>query len=300
MFSLFLKDLTRSKINYNISKKTWFGTGGNAKIFTEMNSVQSLTFFLKILPKSVPIFLIGAGSNTIIRDGGINGFTIKLGKYFKKIDFDKKNKIVEIGAAVKDLDFLKFCYNNSIGGFEYLKGIPGTIGGNLRMNAGCYGKTISDNFKSCKIVNRNGKILELKKSEIRFGYRSCSIPFDSIIISAKFRVDILGKKKILKVIKENSEKRNSSQPTNYRTGGSTFKNPPNHEAWKLIDKINFRGKKRGGANVSTKHTNFLINSGKASSLDLELLGEEIRDNVKKKFNIKLNWELIRVGSFKKI
>ena len=159
-----------------------------------MNSVQSLTFFLKILPKSVPIFLIGAGSNTIIRDGGINGFTIKLGKYFKKIDFDKKNKIVEIGAAVKDLDFLKFCYNNSIGGFEYLKGIPGTIGGNLRMNAGCYGKTISDNFKSCKIVNRNGKILELKKSEIRFGYRSCSIPFDSIIISAKFRVDILGKK----------------------------------------------------------------------------------------------------------
>ena len=166
------------------------------------------------------------------------------------------------------------------------------------MNAGCYGKTISDNFKSCKIVNRNGKILELKKSEIRFDYRSCSIPFDSIITSAKFRVNLLEKKKIIKIIKENSEKRNSSQPTNYRTGGSTFKNPPNHEAWKLIDKINFRGKKRGGANVSTKHTNFLINSGKASSLDLELLGEEIREKVKK-FNIKLNWELIRVGSFKK-
>ena len=296
----FLKDIVKLKFNYNLGKKTWFGTGGKSSIFLVINNIESLCFFLKIIPKSIPIFLIGAGSNIIIRDGGIDGITIKLGKNFKKIIFYKEKNILKVGGGVKDLDIATFCHKNSIGGFEYLRGIPGTLGGNIRMNAGCFGNFISDRLINCELINRTGKIIKLQKKEINFNYRSSSIKNQDIVLNAEFSVKLTKQKKIAKKLKDVSNTRMLSQPVNSRTGGSTFKNPGDLSAWKLIEKANFRGKKLGGANVSSKHTNFLINNGNASSLDLEILGEEIRSSVKKKFNINLDWELIRIGNFKKI
>ncbi len=296
----FFKDLVNIKINYDIGKKTWFGTGGKSRVLLIINNLKSLKFLLKVLPNSQPIFLIGAGSNLIIRDGGINGITIKLGKDFKKIDYIKKKKIINIGSAAKDLDISKFCYKNSIGHFEFLRGIPGTLGGNIKMNAGCFGASISDRLISCKIISRDGNIKEILKENLIFNYRFSSIPRDSIVIEAKFKATTKNKKTIKEVLKKIIKKRTLNQPINFRTGGSTFKNTPKESAWKLIDKINFRGKVMGGAKVSDLHTNFLINNGNANSLDLELLGEEIRSKVKKRYNVNLDWELIRVGQFKKI
>ena len=296
----FFKDLINIRINYDIGKKTWFGTGGKAKILLVINNLKSLQFILKILPKSHPIFLIGAGSNVIVRDGGINGVTIKLGKEFKKINYTKEKKIINIGSATRDLDISKFCYENSIGNFEFLRGIPGTLGGNIVMNAGCFGSSISDKLISCTIINRNGHIKKLPKESLKFDYRFSSIPKDSIVIEAEFKAITKNKTIIKQKLKKINNERMSNQPVNLRTGGSTFKNTPDKSAWKLIDKINFRGKIIGGAKVSDLHTNFLINNGNANSLDLELLGEEIRTRVKKKYNINLDWELKRVGQFKKI
>ena len=274
-----IKDILNSKLNYKIGKKTWFGTGGKVSLFLTLNSVESLTKFLKYTPKSLPLFLIGAGSNVLIRDGGIDGVAIKLGDYFKKINYNDKNNILKIGSAVKDIEIARFCLENSISGFEYLRGIPGTLGGNLKMNAGCYGGVISENLLNCIIVKRDGEITKLKKTDINFCYRSSSISKNSIIVEANFLVKTGRKSEISKKLKKINNLRNFSQPVTSRTGGSTFKNPPNNEAWKLIDKINFRGKRNGGANVSRMHTNFLINNGNATSLDIEMLGEEIREKV---------------------
>ena len=168
------------------------------------------------------------------------------------------------------------------------------------MNAGCYGKTISDNLISCNVISRSGKVNYFKKEEIKFSYRKSSIDSRSIVTSATFKVKNLCKNKILKNITKISKTRSSTQPINFRTGGSTFKNPPNQSAWKLIDKINYRGKSIGDASVSEKHANFLINNNHARSLDLEMLGEEIKENIKKKYNVNLDWELLRIGKFKKI
>ena len=296
----FFKDLKNLKFNYKLGKKTWFGSGGNSTFFIEINSVASLQKILKFVPYFVPIFVLGAGSNIIVRDGGFNGLTIKLSGILKKINYNKSKRILTIGGAAKDSTISRFCEQNSITDFEFLRGIPGTLGGNIKMNAGCYGKTISDNLLDCNVISRNGKVSNLKKEEIKFSYRKTSLDNDLIITSANFKVKLFKKKQISDKMKKIIKERLSSQPVNYRTGGSTFKNPPNQSAWKLIDKINYRGKSIGNASVSEKHANFLINNNYAKSIDLEILGEEIREKVKKKYNINLDWELLRIGKFKKI
>jgi UDP-N-acetylmuramate dehydrogenase len=296
----FFKDLKNLKFNYKLGKKTWFGSGGNSTFFIEINSLASLQKLLKVVPYFVPIFVLGAGSNIIVRDGGFNGLTIKLSGIIKKINYNKNKRILTIGGAAKDSTISRFCEQNSITDFEFLRGIPGTLGGNIKMNAGCYGKTISDNLIDCNVISRNGKVSNLKKEEIKFSYRKTSLDDDLIITSANFKVKLFKKKQISYKMKRIIKKRSSSQPVNYRTGGSTFKNPPNQSAWKLIDKINYRGKNIGDAYVSEKHANFLINNNYAKSIDLEILGEEIREKVKKKYNINLDWELLRIGKFKKI
>ena len=296
----FFKDLKNLKFNYKLGKKTWFGSGGNSTFFIEINSLASLQKLLKFVPYFVPIFVLGAGSNIIVRDGGFNGLTIKLSGIIKKINYNKSNRILTIGGAAKDSTISRFCEQNSITDFEFLRGIPGTLGGNIKMNAGCYGKTISDNLLDCNVISRNGKVSNLKKKEIKFSYRKTSLDNDLIITSANFKVKLFQKKQISDKMKKIIKERLSSQPVNYRTGGSTFKNPPNQSAWKLIDKINYRGKSIGDASVSEKHANFLINNNYAKSIDLEILGEEIREKVKKKYNINLDWELLRIGKFKKI
>ena len=296
----FFNDLKSLKFNYKLGKKTWFGTGGNSTFYIEIDSEINLQKLLKLLPYSIPIFVLGAGSNIIVRDGGFDGLTIKLKGNLKKINYDKNKNFLTIGGAVKDSTISKFCEDNLITDFEFLRGIPGTLGGNIMMNAGCYGKTISDNLISCNVISRSGKVNCFKKEEIKFSYRKSSIDCRSIVTSATFKVKNLCKNKILKNITKISKTRSSTQPINFRTGGSTFKNPPNQSAWKLIDKINYRGKSIGDASVSEKHANFLINNNHARSLDLEMLGEEIKENIKKKYNVKLDWELLRIGKFKKI
>ena len=296
----FIKELKNLRFNYEVGKKTWFGSGGNSKLFFLINNRKTLQTLIKFIPNKIPLLVLGSGSNILIRDGGFKGLTIKLGKSFSFINLQKKNMILEIGSAAKDSEVSKFCYENSISGFEFLKGIPGTIGGNIAMNAGCYGSVISDLLLSCQILTKEGKIKELKRDEIKFSYRETSIKKNAIILSAKFFAKKGIKRNIAQKLKEISSNRVLSQPVSSRTGGSTFKNPPNESAWKLIERINYRGKRFGGALVSKHHTNFMINDSLASSLDIELLGEEIREKVWQKFKINLDWEIKRVGEYKKI
>ena len=288
------------KFNYQLGKKTWFGTGGNCNLFLEVNSINQLITTMKIAKKFLPIFVIGSGSNVIIRDGGFKGIVIKLGGDFRKIKIDNNNSILSVGAGTKDSVVSKFCVENSISGLEFLSGIPGTIGGNIKMNAGCYGDQISDNLIDCTIIDSKLTKKIMRKSEIDFHYRKSSFDNGQIIIEARFKIKKQHKLQIKKKISIISDRRKTSQPVSSRTGGSTFTNHISYPAWKLIDEIDFRGKQIGGAKVSNLHPNFLINIKNASSLDLEILGEEIKKKVWEKRKINLKWELIRIGEFKKI
>ena len=297
MFNYFNKN--NFFFNYNLGSKTWFGTGGKCFCFITVDSKRTISIILKYFKRVFPVFIVGAGSNLIVRDGGINGIVIKLGKSFSQIKLYKKESILEIGGSTKDFEISKFCLKNNITGFEFLSGVPGTLGGNLKMNAGCYGQEICDNFLECEVINSVGEKVVKKKKDITFGYRSSTLG-DDIVISAKFKVNYAKTKTISDKIKTIIKERKMSQPVGVRTGGSTFSNPKNHLAWKLIDAIKYRGKSCGGAMVSEHHSNFFINNKSATSLDLELLGEEIRTKVWDKYKIKLEWEIARIGKYKKI
>ena len=288
------------KFNYQLGKKTWFGTGGNCNLFLEVNSINQLINTIRIAKKFLPILVIGSGSNVIIRDGGFKGIVIKLGGNFKKIEIDNNYSVLSLGAGTKDSEVAKFCVEKNISGLEFLSGIPGTIGGNIKMNAGCYGNQISDSLIDCTIIDENLNKKIVKKKEIDFHYRKSSFDNGQIIIEARFKVKKCKISQIKKKISTISDKRKKSQPVSSRTGGSTFTNPTSYPAWKLIDEIDYRGKQLGGAKVSNLHSNFLINYKNASSLDLEMLGEEIKSKVWEKRRINLKWELIRIGEFKKV
>lgn len=288
------------KFNYSIAKKTWFGTGGKCLIYFQPKGINDLKIFVKLLPKYIKIFPIGLGSNILLRDGGFKGAIIKLGKFFSEITYAKKEKKLVVGAGVKDINLANFCMNNSISDFEFLVGIPGTVGGAIKMNSGCFGFEIIDNLISVNVLNRNGRVSTLKKQDIKFEYRKSNIANESIILNATFKTKDSESKIIKKKIKKFSEIRKKNQPIAVRTGGSTFKNTENKKAWELINLSGMRGISIGDAIVSDKHSNFLINGGNASSLDIELLGEEILANVLKKTGVKLSWEIERVGEFEKI
>ena len=288
------------KFNYQLGKKTWFGTGGNCNLFLEVNSINQLINTIRIAKKFLPVLIIGSGSNVIIRDGGFKGIVIKLGGDFRKIEIDNSNSILSVGAGTKDSEVAKFCVKKNISGLEFLSGIPGTIGGNIKMNAGCYGDQISDNLIDCTIIDEKLNKKKVKRNEIDFHYRKSSFDSRQIIIEARFKIQKCDKLQIKKKMSIISDKRKKSQPVSSRTGGSTFTNPTSYPAWKLIDEIDYRGKQLGGAKVSNLHSNFLINYKNASSLDLEMLGEEIKNKVWEKRRINLKWELIRIGEFKKV
>lgn len=295
-----LSQILPFKINYPLGRKTWFGSGGKCFLFVKVKSSKQLRLVMKMSNFFFPTLILGCGSNLLVRDGGFQGVVIKLVGDFIRIKFDEKKSILTIGSGVKDYDVSKFCVENCITGFEFLSGIPGTIGGNLKMNAGCYGDEISDNLIDCTLLNKDLKIITLVKDQIDFKYRKSSLKDNQVIISARFKTKKLKKEKIKQKINTIYKKRKITQPIGNRTGGSTFANPPNNFAWNLIDDIKFRGKKIGGAKVSEKHSNFLINERSATSLDIELLGEEIKRMVWEKFKIKLEWELLKIGEFKKI
>ncbi len=279
---------------------TWLRVGGNAEIFFQPQDMNDLSQFLSVLPKEMEIVPIGVCSNLLIRDGGIPGATVRLGRGFAGIKI--KGCCVTAGAAVLDSKVAEVAAEMGID-LSFLRTIPGTIGGAVKMNAGCYGKCLEDVFESCEIITRTGEIKILTSRDLRFSYRSSSLKDDTIVTSVTLKGKKADTSEIKSIMKENQKKRLDSQPIRERTGGSTFKNPKiAHQktgelmsAWQLIDRANLRGTKIQGAQVSKLHSNFLINLGNASAEDFELLGKFIQEQVYAESGVQLEWEIKKVG-----
>jgi UDP-N-acetylmuramate dehydrogenase len=271
----------------------WFRAGGPAQVLFRPADAEDLAHFLKHRPADVPLTMIGVGSNMLIRDGGVEGVAIRLPSSFGKTSIEGLR--IRVGCAALDSSLAKMAAENGIAGFEFLRGIPGTVGGALKMNAGCYGSEVKDVFVSAVAVDGNGEMREFAAADMGFSYRRIALAEDTIFVAALFE----GKKDdpaaIAARMDDMMRQREAVQPVHARTGGSTFKNPQGHQAWKLIDDAGCRGLRRGGAAVSSLHCNFLINEGNATAADIEALGEEVRARVKNKFGIELEWEIKRVG-----
>lgn len=275
----------------NASLKSWFDVGGNAEILFKPKDSQDLANFLKNCPKEIPINIIAIGSNIIVHDDGVKGVVIRLGKEFAEINIHD-NKITA-GAAALCGNCANLAANHGLENIEFLSGIPGSIGGAIAMNAGCYGLDISKILESVKAIDYNGNIIEIPRTKFSFDYRHNNLAKDYIFISATFvgkHSDVGAVKEKIKNLQNN---RQESQPIRAKTGGSTFKNPENcdKKAWQLIDEAGYRGKIKGGAQISQKHCNFLINFDNAKASDLLELGDEVRKVVKDKFDVELQWEI---------
>ena len=281
----------------NLSKYSWFNLGGPADILFKPDSIGQLTDFLKSIKNFYKIVCLGAGSNTLIRDGGFKGVVIKLSpkfSYIKRIE----NNILEVGAGTLDKTLSRYAADNSIANFEFLSCIPGSIGGAIIMNSGCYGDEISNVLISIKTIDFNCKLKEFKRDQIKFDYRGTNLPKDLIILSAKLRAKTGDKKLIIEKIKDYTENKKNSQPSQIKTCGSTFKNPKNKKAWELIKDSNCNLLSFGKASISKKHCNFFVNEGGASSNDIEKLIQLVRQRVLEKHNVKLELELKIVGENK--
>jgi UDP-N-acetylmuramate dehydrogenase len=287
----------RGRYNENVALAdvTWFRTGGPAEVVFRPADREDLVHFLVNRPADVPVTVMGVGSNLLVRDGGVAGVIIRLGRGFAEIS--TTDNIVTAGAGALDLNVSLTAGNAGIGGLEFLSGIPGTIGGALRMNAGAYGSEMSDVLVSADVVTPAGDLKSLTAAEMGFSYRHCSVDQDWLFLSAQMTGKSEQKATILGQIEDIRSARETTQPVRARTGGSTFANPDNSDlkAWQLIDQAGCRGLVRGGAMVSEKHCNFLINTGDASAADLEGLGEEVRRRVLENSGITLHWEIRRLG-----
>ncbi len=289
-----LSDKLDSKIysDYNVGKHTWFRTGGNAKIFVIIENSFDLEIILNEI-NNENFYILGSGSNLLVRDIGFNGVIIKLGKEFNSINIIE-NKL-EVGASVLDINLAKFALKHGIEGFEFFSGIPGSIGGAVKMNAGCYGSETNDILYSVESYNNKSQKKNIDKESLNLTYRSSNIKDNEIISKVTFNFkygDLNTIKNKMKVIKE---KRILSQPIKNKTSGSTFKNPANLYAAKLIEEAGCKGMEYGDAVVSYQHANFLINKGSATATDIEHLGKQVVEKVYKKFNIVLDWEIKIIG-----
>ncbi len=278
----------------NLSKYSWFNLGGPAEIFFKPDSIEQLIEFLRIVKNFYKIICLGAGSNTLIRDGGFNGVVIKLSPKFSYINRLEKN-ILEVGAGTLDKTLSRFAADNSIANFEFLSCIPGSIGGAIIMNSGCYGEEISNILISIKTIDFNCNLREFKKDQIKFDYRGTNLPKDLIILSAKLHAKTGVKSLINQKIKNYMEIKKNSQPSQIKTCGSTFKNPKDKKAWELIKDSDCNNLSFGKASISKKHCNFFVNEGGASSEDIESLIELVRQKVFEMHNVKLELELKIVG-----
>ena len=280
--------------NENLSKHSWFNIGGSAKVVFKPKNLNELSIFLKNIKEFNKIKILGAGSNTLIRDGGFDGIIIKLGKSFSHLSlFDNKTLIA--GASALDKNVSIFALENSLTGFEFLSCIPGTIGGGIRMNSGCYGEDISKILISVQTMDLSGKMKVIYFSDIKFSYRNCNLDSNLIFISATFKGKIDDKLNIQKKIDDLTSKKKREQPSKIKTCGSTFKNPKNNKAWKLIKDSGCAGMNVGDAHVSEKHSNFFINKGRATSSDLENLIYKVKNTVFKKTGTNLELELQIIG-----
>ena len=274
----------------------WFRAGGPADILFRPVDVEDLSAFMAAKPADLPVTAIGVGSNLLIRDGGIAGVAIRLPASFGRIERLSETRI-RAGAAALDAAVARAAAEAGIAGLEFLRGIPGTVGGALTMNAGCYGSEIKDVFVEARAVDSRGRLVTLGPAEMGFTYRH-SKPQGMIFVDAVLQ-GVAGDPDAIRARMEALvAERESTQPVRSKTGGSTFTNPPGHKAWQLIDRAGCRGLTHGAAQVSEKHCNFLINTGDATATDIESLGEEVRARVKAKFGIELEWEIKRIGRVK--
>ena len=277
---------------------TWFRVGGPAEVLFKPADAQDLADFIAAKLTGVPLTVIGVGSNLLVRDGGVPGVVVRLGRGFAQIERD--GGALLCGAAALDLNVALHARDAGIGGLEFLSGIPGTIGGALRMNAGAYGREMTDVVLHADAIDPRGVRHRLSHDALGFGYRHCAVPEDWIFVSAALRAETGDPAAIQARIAEIQAAREASQPVRARTGGSTFANPDDpraagRKAWQLIDLAGCRGLRRGGAQVSEKHCNFLVNGGDATAADIEALGEEVRARVAAQFGVDLRWEIRRIG-----
>tara|TARA_A100001011_G_scaffold288688_1_gene299741 strand:+ start:3497 stop:4432 length:936 start_codon:yes stop_codon:yes gene_type:complete len=285
-------------VNENLSKYSWFNLGGPADIFFRPENKDHLIEFLnKVRKNDYQVYVLGAGSNTLIRDSGVKGVVIKLGSKFSEIKLLEEN-IIEVGAATFDKKVADFAQNNHISGMEFLSCIPGSVGGAIIMNSGCYGSNISEILESIKVIDDKGNEKEIKSSEIKFYYRDTSLPKNYIILSAKLKGRVSSKKLIAKKQEELIQKKKKSQPSKIKTGGSTFKNSKDKKAWLLIKESGCDKFYEGGASISEKHCNFFINNGKAKASDIEKLINKVKKEVKTKTGVSLQLEIKIIGNEK--
>ena len=278
----------------SLSKHSWFNLGGPAKVIFKPKNLNELSIFLKNCKEFNKIKVLGAGSNTLIRDGGFDGVIIKLGKSFSHLSLLGQNMLVA-GASALDKNVSNFALENSLSGFEFLSCIPGTIGGGIRMNSGCYGEDISKILISVQVMDLSGKVKVVHSSDIKFSYRGCNLDNSLIFISATFKGKNDSNPNIQKKIINLVERKKKDQPSKIKTCGSTFKNPENNKAWSLIKDSGCAGMKMGDAHISEKHCNFFVNKGNAKSQDLENLIYQVKNKVLNKTGIKLELELEIIG-----
>jgi UDP-N-acetylmuramate dehydrogenase len=276
-----------------VGKQTWFGVGGPAEVLFRPADLADLAGFFASLPPRIPVTVIGVGSNLLVRDGGILGVVIRLGRGFAAIEIERDE--VRVGAAVLDRIVAFAAADAGLGGVEFLSGIPGSVGGSLRMNAGAYGREIKDVLVSATALDRTGETHIVDGRAMGLSYRHSDVDPSWVFVAARLGGTPADRAAIGHRLNEIRTAREATQPVRARTGGSTFRNPPSDSAWRLIDAAGCRGLIRGGAKVSQQHTNFLINTGTATAADLEGLGEEVRRRVHDTSGIWLEWEIERIG-----
>lgn len=281
--------------DYSLKKLNWFQVGGTCDILFKPEDTEDLAYFIKNKPQDLPVYILGAGSNMMVRDGGIPGCCIKLGRFFSQI-LIQDNEVI-VGASCLDRTLVMTCAEHGLSGLEFLVGVPGSIGGAVAMNAGAYGYEIKSYLKWIKVVDIHGNITILEDAAQNMQYRKGNIAKGAIVVEACFVLQHEEKEIILKRVEEYLQQRNDSQPTKGKMGGSTFKNPASSplRAWELIDQAGCRGLAINDAIMSEKHCNFMMNMGDASSEDLEKLGDEVIQRVKEKTGVDLEWEIIRIG-----
>jgi len=275
----------------------WFKAGGAAQWLFEPKDAEDLADFLRLSDPSIPVMALGLGSNLIVRDGGVPGVVVRLGKPFAKVE-QMDAVTLRCGGGASGILVSSTARDAGIGGLEFLRSIPGTVGGFVRMNGGAYGRETCDILVECEVVLRSGERVTLPLDALGYTYRHSTLPEDAVVVSALFR-GVSGEPAAIQAEMDRiAAAREESQPLRSKTGGSTFKNPAGHKAWALVDEAGCRGLKLGGAQISEKHTNFLLNLGDATSADIEALGEEVRRRVREKSGIELEWEIQRVGEKK--
>jgi UDP-N-acetylmuramate dehydrogenase len=280
--------------NAPLAPLVWFKSGGDARWLFEPADADDLSAFLRDLDPSVPVLPLGLGSNLIVRDGGVPGVVVRLGKPFAKVTAGEGDTL-HCGGGASGILVSSTARDGGIAGVEFLRSIPGTVGGFVRMNGGAYGRETADVLVEAEVVLRSGERRTLAAADLRYTYRHSDLPDGAIVVAATFRGAPGEPGAIQAEMDRIAAEREASQPLRSKTGGSTFKNPPGHKAWELVDRAGCRGLRLGDAQVSEKHTNFLLNLGAASSADIEALGEQVRDKVKTATGVTLEWEIQRVG-----